>query len=162
MLALCVSDVVSLFHQTSDKRLLWTNGEGIKFLIGFKNRSSGSQDSHSGRVEVGTESLLSMFIDTKMAVKGSLKGWFRRLINLKEPRFRKINQRGILSSDKWNLSSSDWSQGQMMMAELRLRPRRSIRKKQSNGQSDNLAVTSQIGRLKAGNKGWKAGSNSQL
>jgi hypothetical protein len=30
-------NVVFLFHQTSDKRLLRTNGEGIKFLTGFKN-----------------------------------------------------------------------------------------------------------------------------
>jgi len=66
-------NAVSLFHQTSDKRLLGTNGEGIKFLTGFKNRSSESQDSHSERAEVGTESLLSKFIDLKMAVKGSLK-----------------------------------------------------------------------------------------
>jgi len=30
-------NVVFLFHQTSDKRLLRTDGEGIKFLTGFKN-----------------------------------------------------------------------------------------------------------------------------
>jgi hypothetical protein len=41
MLDLYTSDVVSLFHQTSDKRLLGTSGDGIKFLTGFKTRSSG-------------------------------------------------------------------------------------------------------------------------
>ncbi|GEM_PF-3464889 len=37
MLDLYASGVVSLFHQTSDKRLLKMDGEGIKFLTGFKN-----------------------------------------------------------------------------------------------------------------------------
>jgi len=36
MLDLNGSDVVSLFHQTSDKKLLGRNGEGIKFLTEFK------------------------------------------------------------------------------------------------------------------------------
>jgi hypothetical protein len=36
MFDLYASGVVSLFHQTSDKRLRGTNGEGIKFLTGFK------------------------------------------------------------------------------------------------------------------------------
>ena len=31
------SDVVSLFHQTSDKKLLGRNGEGLKFLTEFEN-----------------------------------------------------------------------------------------------------------------------------
>jgi len=33
---LYASGSVSLFHQTSDKRLLGTNGKGIKSLTGFK------------------------------------------------------------------------------------------------------------------------------
>ena len=37
MFELYAFSVVSLKHQTSDKRLLETNGEGIKFLTGFKN-----------------------------------------------------------------------------------------------------------------------------
>ena len=36
MLDSYVYDIVSLLHQTSDKRLLKRNGEGIKFLTGFK------------------------------------------------------------------------------------------------------------------------------
>jgi|GEM_PF-3318726 len=59
MLDLYTSDDVSLLHQTSDKRLLGTNGDGIEFLTGFKTRSTGSSDLHSGRAEVRTESLLS-------------------------------------------------------------------------------------------------------
>jgi hypothetical protein len=42
------------------------NGEGIKFLTGFEPRSSGSSDLHSERAEVGTESLLSGFIDQQI------------------------------------------------------------------------------------------------
>jgi hypothetical protein len=48
------------------KRLLRMNGEGIKFLTGFETRSSGSSDLHSERAEVGTESLLSGFIDQQI------------------------------------------------------------------------------------------------
>jgi len=65
-------NVVFLFHQTSDKRLLRTNGEGIKSLTGFKNRSSGSSDLHSERAEVESESLLSKFINPRLTVKSSL------------------------------------------------------------------------------------------
>ena len=36
ILDLYTPDVVFLFHQTSDKRLLRTNGDGIEFLTGFK------------------------------------------------------------------------------------------------------------------------------
>jgi len=67
MLDLYDSFVVSLFHQTSDKRLLRMNGEGIKFLTGFETRSSGSSDLHSERAEVGTESLLSRFINLQIS-----------------------------------------------------------------------------------------------
>jgi hypothetical protein len=35
-LDLYTPNVVFLFHQTSDKRLLRTNGDGIEFLTGFK------------------------------------------------------------------------------------------------------------------------------
>ncbi len=42
MLDLYTPDVVFLFHQTSDKKLPGTNGNGIEFLTGFKTRSSGS------------------------------------------------------------------------------------------------------------------------
>lgn len=42
MLDLYTLDVVFLFHQTSDKRLLRMNGDGIEFLTGFKTKSSGS------------------------------------------------------------------------------------------------------------------------
>ena len=66
MFELYVSRVVSLFHQTSDKRLLRMNGEGIKSLTGNKNWSFGFSDPRSGRVEVGTESLLSWFISRKI------------------------------------------------------------------------------------------------
>jgi len=52
MLDLCVSDVVSLFHQTSDKKLLRMNGKRIRFLTGFKTWSPGSYDLHSERAEV--------------------------------------------------------------------------------------------------------------
>ena len=37
MLDLYGSDVLSLFHQTSDKKLLGRNGEGLKFLTEFEN-----------------------------------------------------------------------------------------------------------------------------
>jgi len=33
---LCTSVVVSLNHQTSDKRLLGMDREGVRFLTGFK------------------------------------------------------------------------------------------------------------------------------
>jgi len=59
-------DVLSLFHQTSDKKLPWRNGKGQKFLTEFETWSSGSSDLHSGRAEVGTESLLSKFINPKV------------------------------------------------------------------------------------------------
>jgi len=47
-------NVVNLFHQTSDKKLLWMNEEGKKFLIKPKTRFSGSPDSHSEKAEVRT------------------------------------------------------------------------------------------------------------
>lgn len=59
-LDLYTPDVVFLLHQTSDKRLLRTNGDGIESLTGFITKSSGSQDLHSERAEVRTESLLSI------------------------------------------------------------------------------------------------------
>ena len=48
MLDLYAYDVVFLLHQTSDKRLLGMNGNGIQSLTGFKTKSSGSSDLHSG------------------------------------------------------------------------------------------------------------------
>jgi hypothetical protein len=42
------------------------NGKGIKFLTEFETRPSGSSDLHSGRAEVGTESLLSGFINKRI------------------------------------------------------------------------------------------------
>jgi hypothetical protein len=42
------------------------NGEGIKFITGFETRPSGSSDLHSQGAEVGTESLLSRFINPKI------------------------------------------------------------------------------------------------
>jgi hypothetical protein len=68
MLDLYASDVLSLLHQTSDKRLLRMNGDGIKFLTGFKTNSSEFPDSHSERAEVRTESLLSMSINLREIV----------------------------------------------------------------------------------------------
>jgi len=65
-------NVVILFHQTSDKRLLRSNGKGTKFLTGFKTWSSGSLDLHSERAEVESESLLSKFINPQLTVKSSL------------------------------------------------------------------------------------------
>jgi hypothetical protein len=49
--------------ETLNGRPLRMNGNGIKFLTGFKPKSSGSSDLHSERAEVRTESLLSMFIN---------------------------------------------------------------------------------------------------
>jgi hypothetical protein len=66
LLGLHGSDVVSLFHQTSDKKLLEKNGGGIKFLAELENFSTGSSDPHFGRAEVGTESLLSRFINLQI------------------------------------------------------------------------------------------------
>jgi len=73
MFELYASSIVSLFHQTSDKRLLETNGKGFKFLTGFKNWSPGSSDLHSGRVEVRTESLLSWFVNPKIDCQRFIK-----------------------------------------------------------------------------------------
>lgn len=56
--ATCLFDVISLHHQTSDKRQLCMNGEGIKTLAGFKTRSSKPPGLQSERAEVGTKSLL--------------------------------------------------------------------------------------------------------
>jgi hypothetical protein len=42
------------------------DGEGIKFLNEFNIGSSGSSDPHSNRAEVEHESLLSMFINSKI------------------------------------------------------------------------------------------------
>jgi hypothetical protein len=75
------------------------NGEGIKSLTGFRTRSAGSSDLHSERAEVGTESLLSRFINQKLAVKGSFKSWFRKVKDWKKLRFRKIGRSERLSSD---------------------------------------------------------------
>jgi len=66
MLARYSSDDVFLFHQTSDKKLLRMNGDRDGFLTEFKPWSSGSSDLHSERVEVGTESLLSKFLNLKI------------------------------------------------------------------------------------------------
>ena len=65
--------VVFLFHQTSDKRLLRMNGEGIKFLTEFITRSSGSSDPHSRRAEVEPESLLSKFINPEIDCQKFIK-----------------------------------------------------------------------------------------
>ena len=43
---------VSLYHQTSDKKLLWMNGKGKRCLIEPEIWSSESWDSHSGKAEV--------------------------------------------------------------------------------------------------------------
>ena len=73
MFDLYASDVVSLLHQTSDKRLLRMNGEGIKFLTGFETGPSGSSDPHSRRAEVEPESLLSKFINPEIDCQKFIK-----------------------------------------------------------------------------------------
>jgi len=49
------------------------DGEGIKFLTGFKTRSSGSSDPHSERAEVETGSLLPKFINRKIDCQRFIK-----------------------------------------------------------------------------------------
>jgi hypothetical protein len=105
MLDLYTSGDVSLLYQTSDKRLLGTNGNGIEFLTGFKTKSTRSSDLHSGRAEVRTESLLSKSINLRMIVMRSKEMLIKEAINWKEPRFPKFDRRGRLSSDNQTLSS---------------------------------------------------------
>jgi len=115
-LDLYASDVVPLFHQTSDKRLLRTNGEGIKSLTGFKNWSPGSSDPHSERTEVRTESLLSLSINLRKIVLRSAKSWFWKVTDWKKLRFPKICRSESLSPDNPTLfigmtnrkASRDW------------------------------------------------------
>lgn len=164
ILDLYAPDVVFLYHQTSDKRLLWTNGNGIESLTGFKTKSSGSSDLHSGRAEVWTESLLSMSINLRKIVLRSVKSWFGKMTDWKKPRFPKISRSERMSSDKQSLFivKAGRKVGWKQMSYLKLRPWRLDRKKQSDGQPEDDAVTSINGRFKAGRKGCKAKLNSQL
>jgi len=59
-------NVVSLFHQTSDKKLLRMKGKETRCLIGSENWSAESSDSLSEGAGVRTESLLSRFFNLKI------------------------------------------------------------------------------------------------
>jgi hypothetical protein len=69
--------------------------------------------------------------------------------------YRKING---------SFSSKDGSQDRFKMTDLRLRPKRLIpsNRNRSNGQPEDFAVTGKTGWFKAGSKGLKAETNSQL
>ena len=150
---------VPLLHQTSDKRLLRTNGEGNRFLTGFKTWSHGSSDLHSERVEVERESLLSKFIKQQLTVKSSLLKLIQEGERLKGtsvpenwPKWKIVPGRSEAFHQKADRKI------RFEMADLKLRPRRSIRKKRSNGPPDDFAVTGKNQKV----QGWAERLKSQI
>jgi len=73
MLDLYTHCVVSLYHQTSDKRLLRTNGKGIKSLTGFKNWSLRSLDLHSEKSWSWNRRLAFRFVNKQICCQRFIK-----------------------------------------------------------------------------------------
>jgi hypothetical protein len=86
------SDLLTLYHQTSDKKLLWQNGENGRYLVESEIWSFESSDSRSEKAEVRTvRSEVHQTVDRKTFIPC----WFWKAGQKKRPWL-------FLKSQKWN------------------------------------------------------------